>query len=269
MKDQNPPKVLLVTGMHRSGTSLCARWLHDMGLDLGNNLMIASDASNPDGYYEDYDFLHWHNRILKKNDTDYLADVNLPLQVDQSDVEEAVELIKRRHSTGRPWGWKDPRAILFLSFWSQQISSLHKLFLFRSPDATVDSLLRREFYDTSTLKVVSRWRTRWLPKISSRQSDYLRAWNKYNTLILQHYRPGRDILISVEKLLADSLEIANSLVDHFGFDLRPMDIQTLRRPEMPLGNKYFFQWGKHGVLEEEAKNLYSQLLEASADSLID
>jgi hypothetical protein len=47
---------LIVTGMHRSGTSLLASFLRAAGINLGENLYPA-DSANPLGYFEDLDFL--------------------------------------------------------------------------------------------------------------------------------------------------------------------------------------------------------------------
>lgn len=50
-----PAPVLVITGMHRSGTSFAASLLHDAGLYLGGR-MLAPHASNPLGHFEDLEF---------------------------------------------------------------------------------------------------------------------------------------------------------------------------------------------------------------------
>ena len=49
-------KILVVVGMHRSGTSLTTNWLQKCGLDIGAKLE-GKEFSNPDGHFEDIDFL--------------------------------------------------------------------------------------------------------------------------------------------------------------------------------------------------------------------
>ena len=46
----------IITGMHRSGTSLVARLFHESGADLGDvRTFYPPDKWNPDGYYEQLD----------------------------------------------------------------------------------------------------------------------------------------------------------------------------------------------------------------------
>jgi hypothetical protein len=53
---ENQPSVLIVTGMHRSGTSLTAAFLQAIGVDLGDKL-LQGNYGNPKGYFEDVDFV--------------------------------------------------------------------------------------------------------------------------------------------------------------------------------------------------------------------
>src|SRR5689334_14926006 len=56
---------IIVTGMHRSGTSLTASLLSAAGVNMGGNLLPA-DAHNPDGYFEDVEFLELNRTILQQ-----------------------------------------------------------------------------------------------------------------------------------------------------------------------------------------------------------
>lgn len=57
-------KVLVVMGMHRSGTSALAKGLEVFGADLGANLMPATQA-NPKGYHEDLDVWPLNSALLE------------------------------------------------------------------------------------------------------------------------------------------------------------------------------------------------------------
>ena len=46
---------LVVTGMHRSGTSMVAAYLQQAGVSIGRNL-IGPAPGNPRGHFEDRDF---------------------------------------------------------------------------------------------------------------------------------------------------------------------------------------------------------------------
>jgi hypothetical protein len=56
--------VALVIGLRRSGTSLIARLLHEMGIVMGQRFMEPNEDWNPGGFYEDYDFVTAQQAIL-------------------------------------------------------------------------------------------------------------------------------------------------------------------------------------------------------------
>ena len=59
--EQQKKNVYIVLGMSRTGTSAIARSLQALGIELGDKL-IAADARNPKGFYEDADVLYKINR---------------------------------------------------------------------------------------------------------------------------------------------------------------------------------------------------------------
>jgi hypothetical protein len=137
-------KVLVVTGMHRSGTSLVANYLAKAGIDMGSEL-IPPDVGNPHGYYEDAVIHDFHRRAMRKvgiADTFTVTPDMLPLRFDEEDRADAQRVISER--TGfEQWGWKEPRTSLYLDLWNDVLPTATYLFLFRRPDAVLDSLMRR------------------------------------------------------------------------------------------------------------------------------
>jgi GT2 family glycosyltransferase/glycosyltransferase involved in cell wall biosynthesis len=135
--------VLIITGMHRSGTSLTASLLQSAGLFIGHRLMGAG-CGNAAGHFEDLDFYDLHRKALRATghaDEGFVksAHVDLPQPLEQ----EARQLIAARESLGEPWGWKDPRSTLFLDHWQRLLPHSFYLFVFRAPWEVVDSLYRR------------------------------------------------------------------------------------------------------------------------------
>ena len=61
---QNGSSTLIVTGMHRSGTSLTASFLQTLGVNVGDRLYEA-DRANQKGYFEDVDFLEFQRHVLQ------------------------------------------------------------------------------------------------------------------------------------------------------------------------------------------------------------
>src|SRR5687767_11000665 len=58
---------IVLTGMHRSGTSLVARLFIEAGVDLGREL-LGTGEHNRAGHFEDQAFLSFHERVLIARD---------------------------------------------------------------------------------------------------------------------------------------------------------------------------------------------------------
>src|SRR5215211_2960053 len=58
------PHLVLLLGMHRSGTSLGAQALARAGLPMGPALMTAPSPDNLDGYWEDADIVRVQDELL-------------------------------------------------------------------------------------------------------------------------------------------------------------------------------------------------------------
>ncbi|PSF38935.1 hypothetical protein C7H19_02450 [Aphanothece hegewaldii CCALA 016] len=138
----NNSSTLIITGMHRSGTSLTASLLQSAGVNIGQELMSASQG-NAKGYFENLDFVDFHEQVLiaqgfaKEGWT-----LNKDITVPENYLEKARQLIQNNQNDS-VWGWKDPRTTLFLSFWSKWLPDAKYIFIFRSPWEVVDSLFRR------------------------------------------------------------------------------------------------------------------------------
>jgi hypothetical protein len=54
-------KIIVVLGMHRSGTSALTRGLSTLGVGLGDTLHPAG-SDNPTGFWEDRDIIAFNNK---------------------------------------------------------------------------------------------------------------------------------------------------------------------------------------------------------------
>ena len=57
-------KILIVLGMHRSGTSALTRGLQVLGVSLGDNLMPAFEGNNNKGFWEDLEIVSLNDALL-------------------------------------------------------------------------------------------------------------------------------------------------------------------------------------------------------------
>ncbi len=149
--------VLIVGGMHRSGTSLLASLCEGAGVSMGDRLLGVGGGGNPKGHFEDCDFLEFHQQALLANGLNPAGyTMEAEIHVPEAMLDRAKSLIASRSGPGRLWGWKDPRTALFLDFWHALLPNAKYLFVFRSPWEVIESFFRRgdgEFIHNPSLAV--------------------------------------------------------------------------------------------------------------------
>ncbi len=106
---------VVILGMHRSGTSLVAKIFHKSGISMGQTFLQA-DHFNPNGYFEDEDFLNVNKSLLETAEGSWkYPPEKYQLKKIQGKFESSiVDLINSKEETAQTglWGWKDPRTCL-------------------------------------------------------------------------------------------------------------------------------------------------------------
>src|SRR6516225_4571704 len=127
--------IVLVLGMHRSGTSLCSHILSALGVDMADNIAGPGNVSvtpdNPQGHWERWEIVEFHDRILGLFNRAYLGrfhDFGLPVAwwADSRVVQirrEIVAFLKQRMGDGY-FGFKDPRTVRLMPVWHQIFNEL-------------------------------------------------------------------------------------------------------------------------------------------------
>jgi len=150
--------IVLVLGMHRSGTSALTRTLALAGCTLPQRLLDGVAGDNDLGYWESWALTDYHDRLFARIGTKMLADEpidpNWFVSSDARLVEADLLAIVRREwrdgvlSSGRPWVIKEPRICRLLPLWrrvlertGRHVIAIHML---REPSEVASSLLRRK-----------------------------------------------------------------------------------------------------------------------------
>ncbi len=223
--DTSSPRSLVITGMHRSGTSLLASFLQAAGLDLGDGFLPADEA-NPLGYFEDLDFLELQREILLActlaesgwRDWGWTESQKLDFSRLPSFQPRAEALVRRRQASARPWGWKDPRTTILLDFWDLILPEARYLFVYRAPwevSASIAALHQPPFRE---------------------HPDFTcRIWCFYNRQVMDFYRRHRDrcLLVEVGSLLSRPDAVLALVQDKLGIPLHEAQdaaaiLQTVR-----------------------------------------
>lgn len=238
---------LLVTGMHRSGTSLLASAAARAGIDMGSRLMAGSKG-NRHGHFEDLDFVHFHERLLESRGGSALRPPDEPLKLGPAEEAEARALIAGR--SGSPlWGFKDPRATLFLDAWDHLLPAPFHLLLYRHPVEVVLSLLRRGLDVEAQLD----------PALA------VQAWTVYSNRLLDFHRarPDRCLLWNVRAVSTALPAAFDALGEKLGVPLATAGLSDLFLPA-DLQTGLWARGIDWPALLPEALDLYSRL-EAVAD----
>lgn len=206
-------KVLVITGMHRSGTSLVASLLERGGLHLGDKLLEA-DKGNPRGYFEDVDLYEFHREALASRQQHLSVDEGFVFEPTEAERRRAKAIVAGR-SHRSSWGWKDPRTALFLDFWHEQLPDARFLFLFRHPIDVLLSLVRRG--DVNCLGL----------------TEGLDAWARYNKRILEFFDRHRErsLLCHIRGVMENEESFASLLHDHLGFHLETSHLEAVYHPK--------------------------------------
>jgi hypothetical protein len=205
---------LIIAGMHRSGTSLIASFIHHSGIDLGDDL-VGPRKSNPYGHFEDAEILDFHRDILVR-EFGHPMWVPAPPDLSEEDRHRADQLIAMRRHKPR-WGWKEPRTCLFLELWNGLLPDARFLFVVRHPLLVLDSLSRR-----TKSKFYQFWK----------HNKFLKAWMTYNQECASFYHKHRDrcMLVDLEQVISDPAAFVETLSQWLAFDFGTGTFRRLYEP---------------------------------------
>ncbi|MGD0038764.1 MAG: sulfotransferase [Bacteroidota bacterium] len=240
---------VIITGMHRSGTSLLANILQEAGVDLGTEL-LGPLPGNPRGHYEDLKFLHFMDEIVQRKGLGILLEEENQISTLQpNEIEYARQLINKRHNVPI-WGWKDPRTCLYLDLWEKLLPEAKHIFIYRHPLEVATSLIRRG----TDIQIL-------LDPIRG-----IRSWILHNKFILKFYQGHKEscFLLHVSNLginvnstitsISKKLDILLQ-TKHLGKNYSTNELHLLN----PVNNKLFLS-----ALDPDADMLYSSM-EQEAD----
>lgn len=151
----------IVVGTGRCGTSFVAKVLHEtLGVSMGERFRDAN-AFNPEGYYEDMEFVHANTMLIKGT---------LTLREWATSI---GNLIEERQSRGIMWGFKDPRAAELIGLYIQFFENPMVVWCVRPKELIVNSFLTKYHRSTEEANLVYDTRYTFLRRTLS-QRDHLK-----------------------------------------------------------------------------------------------
>jgi len=228
------PRVLAVLGMHRSGTSLLARLLTELGA-RGPNDPLAAHPDNPDGYLESRRVLALDKKLLERAGLSWYDDAPLPAGYLASRRARglrrvAQRILREELSPGGLFVLKDPRLSRLVPFWAEALEAVgaetHWLLMLRHPLEVARSLeARMQWADVRSAAVTA-------------PGQALLLWLRYTLEAERDTCSCSRTLIAFEDLLADwravvrRVHVAAPWLEEAGPSIAPR-IDALVSPDRP------------------------------------
>ena len=157
MMDNSP---IIISGMHRSGTSMVTRILHKLGLTVGEKL----DSNHESIFFQRINI--WMMSLLGSSWDSPKSFNSIDLEIKKNIMIQLEGLLNSRTNSmyfgwssiikkgsfsqiAKPWGWKDPRNTFTSSIWKEVFPDLKTIYIVRHPIDTAESLFQRQIIEKS------------------------------------------------------------------------------------------------------------------------
>ena len=196
--------LIIVLGMHRSGSTAIARALEVFNVDVGSNLIPANPDIYSSGFWEDMDVVKLNQDILgfiytEWSDLSIISDLRLAALIrNKHFLARACKLIKDKLTNNKVMEIKDSRMTILMPFWKKVFDSMNivigYVIVFRNPDGVSDSILHRD-------------------KISKEQSDML--WLIDNDTALKFTKNSPKLFLDYDLFLDEPVNHLERIEDAF------------------------------------------------------
>lgn len=207
--DSARTKIVMVVGMHRSGTSALTRGLKALDVELGERLWPPNEAVNAKGFWEDMDINGLNVEMMKylNSDWHYLSPIKQPQieqLIEQGFLERAMALLRAKVGESIRFGFKDPRVSKLLPFWQKVVEccgyDVKYLLAIRHPLSVVESIRRRDGFDA--------------------EKCYL-LWLVYVLEMLEATKGHTKILVDFDRLMENPERELKRVANNFSLSLDP------------------------------------------------
>jgi hypothetical protein len=206
IQHNQPRQRVTVVSIGRSGTSLFARILHEvLGVDFGLEAdHIPRNYNNPDGYFENAEFLAFNDRILQAAGgwvlspppINYMALLVPAVRTEL--VGEAKNLLKKYALDKPRFGWKDPRLSFTLPIWREACPEIVPIIVFRQPMSVSASIAAQ---------------------LEQPIVSILPLWFQYYQHVFAHTENMPRFVVSFDDLLQNPLSVVMHMAKHL--DIAP------------------------------------------------
>ncbi len=254
--NKTKPLRVAVVSIGRSGTSLFARILDQvLGVDFGDEAdHIPRNHNNPDGYFENAEFLAFNDRVLQAVGAsvlsppplDYVSRMDVALRRELSN--EAARLLGKYADGNAAFGWKDPRLSFTLPLWREACPDLVPIIAFRKPLSVLSSIGAQ--LDRTPASLVG-------------------LWFRYYQHVIAHTEGLPRYFVSFDQLLADPLGVTRGIAQHLGIDIdaavMTQHLAEIVKPQQSRHSSAENAANTAPMLDVETTALHRYLVESTAN----
>jgi hypothetical protein len=253
---QADKRLIVVLGMHRSGTSTVTRGMQVLGVELGDNFIPPQD-DNVTGFWEDADLNEFNIKLLKHLHSEWYslkpiepADVqNLR---EHGYIQRAIDILQRKMDHRHAFGFKDPRVAKLLPFWKEVFATaqwkVSYVTVIRHPLSVCKSLEKRHGFDFTMTSLL------WLEHVIS---------SIVNTV-------GTNcVLVDYDQLLQSPGETLNKIAEALQMRINPVELKKFEDEFLNKDLRHTIYQiddvAKYDSIPTLVGEVYSDLLEAAKD----
>lgn len=252
-------KLIVVLGMHRSGTSAITRGLQIMGVELGDKLMLAVDGNNDKGFWEDLDLNALNIEMLDAigSDWHYLAPVeprDVLTLLEKGFLHRADVLLRQKMDNIPVFGFKDPRVAKLLPFWREVFDhcdyDVSYVLVLRHPLSVAKSLAERDGFDV--------------------EKSYL-LWLGHVIACFSILTSDKRVLVDYDRMMQSPDRELNRIAQSLDLEIQAEELQSYKTVFLDEGLRHTVYDANCLLLEEDCPpiviEIYSALLDIASDKV--
>ena len=250
-------RLIVVLGMHRSGTSSITSGLQVLGVGLGNRLLPPLEGNNAKGFFEDIDLNVLNIDMLQALESDwhYIS----PIEANDVDVLRkkgyflrAVELLRQKVADAPSFGFKDPRVAKLLPFWKQVFAycqfDVGYVMALRHPLSVVKSLAKRDGFNS--------------------EKSYM-LWLGHVLTSLSNTKGHKCVLVDYDRLMYAPERELERIAECLALQIDPKELQRYKSEFLDEGLRHTVYDLNDLVLDDTCPPLvyeiYATLIDVAAD----
>ncbi|MCB5197374.1 hypothetical protein [Deefgea salmonis] len=219
-------RLIIVLGMHRSGTSAITRALNILGVELGDRLLAPMEGVNSKGFFEDIDINELNIEILKVLGRDWdslsLIDLHEMNRLDDLGyIVRAENLLCQKTINAEVFGFKDPRVAVLLRFWNEAFErcglDVSYIIAIRNPLSVAQSLAKRDGF--------------------SFEKSYL-LWLVHVINSLEYTQKKPSLIIDYDYFLSESKSNIDKIADFFGLQVNKHELREYQQDFIEEGLRH-------------------------------